>query len=542
MILSCWYNRWVSVRAGAVEAEPAATLLQARLIEGWLMERRELEVAVGQPYRLGRFVTVYTSRDTERPAEAAAEHLERLIAAGAEPLLTDHVAAWAERWRTADVEIDGDDVAQRALRFAVYHLVAVDPEDERVSIGARALTGGSYQGHVFWDTELYMLPFYLYTQPESARSLLMYRYLTLPGARANARRLGWRGALYAWESAETGEEMTPPSVIAPDGSVWAVLNGTQENHISADVAYAVWQYWEATQDERFLQDAGAEILLETARFWASRGEMGADGRYHIRHVIGPDEYHEDVDDSAYTNVMAQWNLERAVEVTRLMRARWPERWRQLVERIELDPEEPDRWSEIARIMYTGFDPDTGLFEQYRGFFGLEPIDLAAWAPRNAPMDVLLGRPRTQRSQVVKQADVVMLLYLLWDRFPPAVREANFRYYEPRTGHGSSLSPAIHALVAARLGDMDLAARYLRQAAEIDLADNMGNASGGVHAAALGGLWQAVVFGFGGLHFTPAGPALDPRLPPGWHGLRFPVQWRGGLTRMSADTEGWKVTP
>jgi len=510
---------------------------KVELVERQPVERWEIDGTIGRTYRLNRLVAVNTSRDTDQTTEAGRTHLDRLLSEGVERVLTDHVAAWEERWRSTDVEIDGDDDAQRALRFACYHLIAAaNPEDDRVSIGARMLTGGAYKGHVFWDTEIYMVPFYVFTHPASARALLTYRSHTLPAAREKARARGWRGALYAWESTDTGEETTPPFVLAPDGTVVAVRNGEQENHISADIAYAVWQYWVYTGDDDFLLDTGAEILLETARFWASRGEFGEDGRYHIRHVIGPDEYHEDVDDSAYTNIMAQWNLERGVETARLLEERWPARWRTLADRIGLVPNEPERWSEIASAMYTGYDPETGLFEQFRGYFDLEEVELAAYEPRTVPMDVLLGHERIRRTKVIKQADVVLLLYLLWDRFPPEVREANFRYYERRCGHGSSLSPSIHALVAARLGDVELAEHYFRQAAEIDLANNMGNAAGGVHAAALGGLWQAVVFGFAGLRFGPERPALDPHLPRTWRSLRFPIQWRARTARMSVSRE------
>ena len=369
---------------------------------------------------------------------------------------------------------------QRALRFAVYHLLsAVNPQDDRVSIGARGLSGTAYRGHVFWDTDIFMLPFFILTYPEAARALVMYRYHTLAAARAKAARLGYRGALYAWESADSGEEATPPFGVAPDGEVIRFLTGEQEQHISADVALGVWNYWQATGDDHFLVEAGAEILIETARFWASCVEREEDGRYHIRGVIGPDEYHETVDDNAYTNGMAQWNLEVAAEIANLIGERWAGPWRALSHRLGIEPEEPRRWQQVARDLYTGFHEQTGLFEQFRGYFGLEEIDLTAFVPRTAPMDVLLGRERIRRSKIIKQPDVVMLLHLLWDRIPPEVRKANFEYYEPRCGHGSSLSPAIHALVAARLGETVLAERYFRQAAEIDLEDSIGNAAGGI---------------------------------------------------------------
>ena len=341
------------------------------------------------------------------------------------------------------------------MRFALYHLNgAANPADERVSIGARALTGDDYRGHVFWDTEIYLLPFYTLTWPEAARALLMYRFHTLDGARAKAAGMGWRGALYAWESADTGAETTPEQVIGPDRQVVDVLCGKQEQHISADVAYAVWQYWQATGDEAFLRDAGAEILLETARFWASRAELEADGCRHIRGVIGPDEYHEHIDDNAFTNVMARWNIRRALDVAALLRERWPERWARLSVRIWALT--TPNWSNGATSPTRsppGLDPETGLFEQFAGISSLEDIDLADYAGRSVPMDVVLGRERTQKSQVVKQADVVALLALLPEEFPgdiggrelPLLRTAlrPWQFAEPRHAwaclpHGSAM--------------------------------------------------------------------------------------------------------
>lgn len=487
----------------------------------------EIEVELAVAYRIDRMLCVHTSRDAGEPAAAAALCLERRLDGGAEQVIAAHIEAWSARWDTAEIEVDGDPEAARALHFACYHLIsAANPEDDRVSIGARALTGPSYGGHVFWDTEIYMLPFFVFTHPPSARALLMYRHRTLQGAREKARAHGYRGALYVWESTDDGGETTPPFVIAPNGRVIPILSGEQEHHISADVAYAVWQYWLGTGDDDFLAGPGAEILFETARFWASRVEPGEDGLFHVRRVMGPDEYHEGVDDNAYTNEMARWNLERGVEAAAIVEERWPDRFRDLAARLGLDASEIGAWRRIAPAIYSGLDLTKDLYEQFRGYFELDEIDLAAFEPRTAPMDVLLGPDRTRRSKVVKQADVVLLLHLLGDRIPHAIAEKSFRYYESRTGHGSSLSPPVHALVAARLGDLDLAARYFRETADIDLADNMGNASGGVHAAALGGLWQAAVFGFAGMRMTAQGLSFAPRLPTGWRGLRFRVAWRG----------------
>jgi len=493
----------------------------------------------GQHLCLRRLVAIARSDSLEAdPGALARSSLDDALRLGWNALLADHEAAWSDRWASSDVGVDGDPQAQQALRFAGYHLNgAANPADERVSIGARALTGEDYRGHVFWDTEIFLLPFYTLTWPEAARSLLMYRFRTLDGARAKAARMGWRGALYAWESADTGAEATPDQVIGPDRKIVDVLCGRQEQHISADVAYAVWQYWQATADEAFLLDAGAEILLETGRFWSSRAQPEADEHCHIRGVIGPDEYHEHIDDNAFTNVMAAWNIRRALEVATLLRERWPARWVGLSTKLGLDDAELDRWLGVADAMATGFDPATGLYEQFAGYFGLEPIDLTQYAGRSVPMDVVLGRERAGRSQIVKQADVVALLALLPGAFPGESGLTNFRYYTPRCGQGSSLSRVMHGLAAARLGEPDLALRFFQDTAAIDLADTHVAIEGGVHIAALGGLWQMAVFGFAGLSLHSDGISVDPRLPKCWTALRFQVQWRGRRVGIAIEQAG-----
>lgn len=465
----------------------------------------------------------------------ADDHLAVATRIGWRGVVSEHEAAWAERWACSDIEIDGDPAAQQALRFAVYHLNgAANPDDERVSIAARALTGPDYAGHVFWDTEIFLLPFYCLTWPEAARALLMYRFHTLDAARAKAKRLGWRGALYAWESADTGDEATPDHVVGPDRQVLDILCGTQEQHISADVAYAVWQYWTATGDEAFLRSAGAEILLETARFWSSRAVAEADGKRHIRGVIGPDEYHETIDDNAFTNVMARCNIERGLEVADLFRERWPERWTELSGRLDLTDTELDQWREVVETIATGLDADTGLFEQFEGYAALEDIDLTHYAGRSVPMDVVLGRERTRRSQVIKQADVVALLALLPEAFAGDTADLNFRHYEPRCGHGSSLSTTMHGLVAARLGETEKALDYFHRTAAIDLGDTKVAIAGGIHIAALGGLWLIAVFGFAGVCLSSESIRLAPNLPANWTRLSFRVQWRGRRIKVVID--------
>jgi trehalose/maltose hydrolase-like predicted phosphorylase len=489
----------------------------------WIWRWRSV---AGQVLELDRLVTVARSdRLADDPAPVAADALARNRALGWRGVMAAHETAWQQRWDASDVIIEGDDELQEAARFAVYHLTsAANPEDESVSVGARGLTGDAYFGHVFWDTEIYLLPFYVAVWPEAARALLMYRYHTLPGARAKAAHFGFKGALYAWESVDTGEETTPERVFGADGTPVDILTGRMEQHISADVAYAVWQYWHFTGDDDFFLRAGAEILLDTARFWASRAVAEADGKRHIRHVIGPDEYHEDVDDNAFTNVMARWNIGRGLEAMDLLRERWPNHATALRERLALGDDELADWRDaIARIV-TGLDPASGIYEQFAGYYKLEPLDLSLYADRKVPIDVVIGRDRTQRSQVVKQADVVALIGLLPDEFPGAAAKANFRYYEPRCAHGSSLSAGMHALVAARLGETETALRYLRQAAAEDLELDP-NSAGGIRIAGLGGVWQAIVLGFAGLDLRGETLGVNPKLPPQWRSLSFRVCWR-----------------
>ncbi|MCC6554163.1 MAG: glycoside hydrolase family 65 protein [Polyangiaceae bacterium] len=526
--------------ASHLEIERAAegsALFHREAGETWASERCDLDVRLGEPRELYRTVALYSSRDLPDPRAAIERRRPEL---DAEPLarrIARHEAAWAERWSKADVSIEGGPKIERALRFALYHLIStVNPEDPRCSIAARSLSGEAYRGHVFWDVEIFMLPFFIHCYPEAARALLTYRHLTLPGARRKAEALGYRGALYAWESADTGDETTPAAVLSPRGEIIRILSGEQEHHISADVAYAVWQYGRCTGDAAFMRGPGLEILVETARFWASRVEEGTDGLFHIRQVIGPDEYHESVDDNAFTTWMARFNLRRAADAALAVAEGDPSR-------LGVTRGEADAWLRIADAMALGLDARTGLIEQFTGFHELERVELDARTPRHLPIDVTLGRERTQRSQVVKQADVVQLIALLWDEVAPDVRRRCFLHYEPLTAHGSSLSPGVHALVAARLGLAEQAERLLEQTADIDLGNTMGNAAGGVHAAALGALWQAVVLGIGGVRPAPGDPEalqIEPNLLPGIRHLKFPLTWQGRQLQVDIEPEALEV--
>ncbi len=516
-------------RAGVSEEPPCFRETTAKSSSEACM----IEVRASLPSQVFREVAIVSSRETNEP-EALARKLRR--EAGARPFdaqLGDHSAAWQARWRDAAVEIDGAPRLERALRFALYHVLAVaNPADPRTSIGARGLAGEAYRGHVFWDADVFVRPFYDHALPAASRAMLEYRYLTLDGARRKAKRLGYEGALYAWESADSGDEATPNYLVTPMGEVLRVRSGELEQHISADVAHAVDAYVRATGDDAFLREGGLEILVETARFWASRAALDEHGVAHIRGVIGPDEYHEDVDDNAFTNALARSNMATAVATAT-----------RLGDLGLFAPGEAARFTDLARRLHVGIDPETSVIEQFLGFSALEPIDLAQYEPRNVPIDMILGRARTQGSQIVKQADVVQWIAMRWDEIDEKVRRASFLYYEPRTAHGSSLSPGVHALVAARLGLMDLAARYLDETARIDLDDTMANASGGVHVAALGSLWQAIVFGCGGVRPAPFDDdtlILEPHLLKTMRHLGFPLLFRGRRLEIHLEPQGIEV--
>jgi trehalose/maltose hydrolase-like predicted phosphorylase len=490
---------------------------------GWTWRWRS---QAGRPAHFLRLVAVARSdAPADDPAPVARRALEAAVLGGPHGVCAAHHAALDARWAGSDVTVQGDHAAQRALRFAVHHLLAsANPADEHVSIGARGLTGDGYLGHVFWDTEIHLLPFYTLTWPEAARALLMYRWHTLPRARQNAAAHGCRGAMFAWESADTGEEATPEHMLSAEGKRMAVTTGRQEHHITADIAYAVWQYWQVTGDVGFLRGPGLDLLMETARFWMGRSVLESDGRRHIRGVIGPDEYHEGVDDNAFTNLLARHNLRIAAEACDLVCERFG--------RADVAADEPAAWRAAAAAMFDGRDGE--VFEQFSGFFARYGIDAA-----EVSHDVLgwLHRLEEPPKRVIKQADVVALLALLPGEVSWVGQRDNFALYEPLCTHASSLSAALHAIVASRVGEAKLALHHFHDAASRDLSADPAAAAWGVHIAALGGLWQAAVLGFGGLSWQGDVLHLAPRLPDGWRSLAFAVRWRGSLVRVRADDAG-----
>jgi trehalose/maltose hydrolase-like predicted phosphorylase len=476
-----------------------------------------------------KLTAVYTSRDTSDVRTAARAKAAEAAAIGYDTLLNQHRARWAAYWDAADIEIDGDDAAQVALRFCTYHVLIASPQhDDDVSIGAKTLSGLGYKGHVFWDTELFMLPVLTLTMPAMARNMLMYRYKRLAGARAKAQGYGLQGALFPWESTDTGVETTPQwSDPFPDGKRLRIWTGDNEQHINTDITYAILQYWQWTGDDQFLLDYGAEMVLDTAVFWGSRVEE-RNGRYELTQQIGPDEYHENIDNSVFTNRMVQWHLQQALKLLDWLNTHAPKDAARLMQQLDLSPARLDHWRDVIARMFIPFDTDRQIHIQFEGFFDLEYIPVPKYEPRVGGLWGVLGHERALQSQMIKQADVVMLIALLGDEVGSReVMLNNWNTYFPRCDHGSSLSPAIHAWVAARLGLIDEATHLFEHAAFIDLEDNKGNVADGIHGAACGGLWQAVVRGFCGLHIAPDGTVqIAPQLPPHWKRVRFNVTYRG----------------
>jgi trehalose/maltose hydrolase-like predicted phosphorylase len=473
--------------------------------------------------RRGQIFERLGSYDRDREiAEAALDDAEQ---AGFERLLREHREAWARRWQEADVVVEGDPELQRAIRFALFHLMASVGDSGEAAVGARGLSGPAYGGHVFWDSDVFVLPFLAATHPAAARAMLEYRVRRLPAAREAARALGRAGARFAWESAADGRDVTPASAQLVTGELVRIRTGELEEHIVGDVAWAAACYLAWTGDEAFAARGGRDLFLETARYWASRVRFRGDGEAHIFGVIGPDEYHEPVDDNAFTNVLARWNLRQAATLDKI------------------DEEERANWLTIADALVDGYDRASGIYEQFAGFFDLEPLVIEDVAPRRPiAADLLLGAERTRRAQVLKQADVLMLHHLLPDEVAPGSLVPNLDFYEPRTAHGSSLSPAINASVLARAGRYRAALEALRIAARMDLDDLTGSTAGGLHLATMGGLWQALAVGFGGIR--PHGEALvvDPRLPPEWNALEFGLRFRGRPLRLRIDRGGVAAAP
>ena len=483
--------------------------------------RFAVSLAAGESLTFDKFTVM--KRGSDRGTDYTEQTADTAAAAGFEAQLHSHSTAWERFWEKADIHIGTDQAVQQALRWILFQLHQASAHIDGTGIAAKGVTGQAYEGHYFWDTEIFVLPFLVYTNPVVAAQLIRFRHGMLEEARVRARELSVRGALFPWRT-----------INGHEASAYYAA-GTAQYHINADIAYALRHYVEVSGDEELLWEVGVEILVETARMWADLG-FHRDGAFHIYGVTGPDEYTALVDDNAYTNLMARMNLLYAAESVERMASSQPERWKELATELEFVEDEVDEWRLAGESMYVPFDDGFGITKQDESFLAKERWDFETVSPDRYPL-LLHFHPLTIfRFQVLKQADVVMATFLLEDQFDPELRKANFDYYDPLTTGDSSLSACVQAIMAAEIGEADLAMRYFRNALFTDLADLHHNTTDGVHLASAGGVWMAVVYGMAGMRDTAGRITFDPRLPEEWRTIQFQIQVRGVGLAIDLDHE------
>ncbi|WP_245987331.1 glycosyl hydrolase family 65 protein [Cohnella lupini] len=494
------------------------------------------------------FVKYFAVNFGDHRESVAKKSLTRVLEArldSYETHLLRHETHWERKWELSDVRIEGDEEAQFALRYSIYQLHVIAPTlSEKVSIPARGLSGQVYKGAVFWDTEMFMLPFFLHSQPEVARNLVMYRIHTLDGARRKAEEYGYRGAYYAWESQDTGDDACTLFNITDvfTNRPMRTYFRDKQIHISADAAHGIWQYHEFTGDDSVLVDGGAEVILECARFFYSYSYYKEDKRrFEMLDVTGPDEYHERVNNNAFTNALVGQTLDIALQTAELLRVKHPEAYEALIAKLDFGNDLDNLGKMLSGLYMPQPDPLTKIIEQFDGYSKLEDVDLATLKSRILNKNEYLGGGNglATTTRILKQADVVLMLHLFKGRYSREVKKANWEYYEPRTEHGSSLSSCIYALVASDIGYADWAYEYFMRTATIDLTGESKQYVGtlyigGTHPAANGGAWMAAILGFAGLHLDQGVVNLNPSLPGRWSSMSFAVQVRGQSFRISVS--------
>ncbi|CQR54097.1 glycoside hydrolase family 65 protein [Paenibacillus riograndensis] len=532
----------LKVDGGTVDLAPAMEIDRRKVAVAYSLNLEE-----GQTLTLDKVAAVYTSRDKQFAGNYSlpamrAEVLDVLKTAhesGYETLFSKHAAAWAKVWENYGITIEsGNPFDLLGVRFALYHLVAMTPaHDNRMGIGAKGLSGEGYKGHSFWDTEIFILPFYIYSNPQIARSLLEYRYLGLEGARSKAKENGYAGAMYPWEAAWPSDgEVTPVwgAVDIVTGEQTKIWSGFIEQHITSDIAYAVWHYFRATGDVDFMEDYGYEIIFDTAVFWASRLEWNeAQGRYEINEVVGPDEYKEHVDNNAFTNYMAHFNIELAMQYYKELEQNQPELFARYNKLLNLH-EAYGIWESKLDLIYLPQPNERLIIPQDDTYLQKEIIDLTPYKDQEKVGSIFndYNLDQVGNMQISKQADIMMLFFLLENKFSPEVKRANYDYYEEKTLHDSSLSLSTHSILASDFGDKTLAYRLFQRATEIDLGPKVHSSDAGIHAASLGGIWECAVMGFAGVRMLDGQLHLAPKLPEHWDKLAFPLYWQGQRLEIS----------
>jgi alpha,alpha-trehalose phosphorylase len=487
----------------------------------------------GVPIHLVKLMAYHTSRSAP-PAELAergGRTLDRAMSEGFDELLRSQREHLDGFWDRSDVQVRGDSELQQIIRFNLFHICQASARAEGAGIAAKGLTGQGYEGHYFWDTEIYVLPFLIYTEPRIARNLLRFRHSMLDKARARAREVNQRGALFAWRTIN-GEEASAHYAA-----------GTAQYHINADIAHAIRKYVYVTGDRDFLHRVGVEILVETARLWVDLGFFSErrGGQFCINGVTGPDEYNTVVNNNTFTNLMARKNLWYAADSVEQLREENPERYATLLDRTGLEESEIAQWRRAADSMRIPHDEELGINPQDDSFLDKRPWDFESTPPEKYPL-LLHHHPLViYRHRVIKQADVVLSMFLVGNDFTLEEKRRNFEYYDPLTTGDSSLSSCIQAIGAAEIGQVDKALRYTHDAALMDLADIGGNVEDGCHIASMGGTWMALVYGFAGMRDHEGCLSFHPRLPKEMDGLRFQLTVRGQMLDVDIDKPTHAVT-
>ncbi|MGW8484646.1 glycoside hydrolase family 65 protein [Microbacterium sp. NPDC055903] len=493
-----------------------------------------VQAKAGVPIRITKLVSYHTSRGV--PARELVDRcrrsLDRVAVEGVDAQF-QHQADWLDAfWGRSDVVIEGHDDLQQATRWCLFQLAQASARADGAGVPAKGVSGSGYSGHYFWDTEIYVLPFLTYTSPQWARNALRARVLMLPAARRRAAQLNEAGALFPWRTIN-GEEAS---------AYYAA--GTAQYHINADVSFALGKYVRATGDVEFLHREGVDVAVETARLWDTlgfwRGTNG-DATFHIHGVTGPDEYTTVVNDNLFTNVMARYNLRYASRVVRELAAADPAAYDALVARTGLEAGEAEGWELAANAMFIPFSESLGIHPQDSLFLEREVWDLENTPNDQRPLLLHFHPLVIYRFQVLKQADVVLALFLQGNHFTPEEKLADFRYYDPLTTGDSTLSAVVQSILAAEVGYQDLAMDYFRQSIFVDLGDLHHNAADGVHVASAGGVWTALVSGFGGMRDHAGELSFDPRLPADWPSLSYPLQWQGTALQVTLTRDELRVS-
>lgn len=533
-----------------------------------IMNRRQImisasaKVCKNSVLTIEKLSSVYTGRDVEfRDVVATEEMLQKigqdvtkkLVLEGYGQFLDKSAKAWEDIWEKQDIIFETtNSFDQLALRFAIYHLnIMVNKEDNRVGIGAKALSGEGYKGHSFWDTEVFLLPYYLFSEPKTARNLLEYRYLSLQGARQKAIDNHYQGAMYPWEAAWIDDgEVTPyngPADVVT-GRPLIYWTGVIEQHITADVAFAVWQYYQATKDEEFLVNYGYEMIFDTARFWLSRLEWNEDkNQYEICDVIGPDEYKEHINNNAYTNYMANFNMTLARqlydELEGTENSTKKAKFQALKEQLCLVNMREEMNEKIPKLYLPKPDEKTGIIPQFDGYMNLKYMDISRFKESTEVLTIYneMGQEQINEYQISKQGDLVVLFYLLENLFAKDIVEKNYEFYEERTLHDSSLSKSTHSVVASDLGRVEQAYEFYEGSCGVDLSDEMKSSDAGIHSASMGGIWQAAVQGFGGIRMVDGMLRIAPVLPKECKRLVFRVHYAGSVLMITMIPGRFTIT-